>query len=172
MCSSSTDNMWGWMACSIILMDRWDAACLTEGQKGTDACCMSVEIRPVSSCNYNGNSILQMDAFTSEHSKDSPHVSESWWLWGKPLTLNEGGGGQVSSVLLPLTSPLMPGDHTLMLFSPAFDSAVMFKDSHFITTSMKRVTRLPRSSAGELWDPCWSKSNLTHRQTNALQKGE
>ncbi len=74
-----------------------------------------------------------------------------------------GGGGQVSSVLLPLTSPLMPGDHTLMLFSPVFDSAVMFKDSHFITTSMKRVTRLPRSSAGELWDPCWSKSNLTHR---------
>ncbi len=50
-------------------------------------------------------------------------------------------GGQVSSVLLrlqPLTSPLMPGDHTLMLFSPAFDSAVMFKDLHFNTTSMKQ----------------------------------
>lgn len=40
-----------------------------------------------------------------------------------------------------------------MLLSPAFDSAIMFKDLHFNTTSMKRVTCLPRSSAGELLRP-------------------
>lgn len=149
-------------------MDRRDAACWTEGQKGTDACRSSVEIRPVSSCNYNGNSTLQMDAFTSESIKDGPHDSESWRLcrgWGKQLTLN-GGTGIISLLhLQPLTSPLMPGDHTLMLLSPAFDSAIMFKDSHFNTTSMKRVTCLPCSSAGEHRDPCCSESNSTHTQT-------
>lgn len=169
MCSSSADNMWGWMACSIILMDRWDAEWWTEGQKGTDACRSSVAIRPVSSCNYNGNSTLQMDAFTSEHNRDSPHVSESWRLWGKQLTLN--GGTSIISLLhlQPLTSPLMPGDHSLMLLSPAFDSAIMFKDSHFNTTSMKRVTCLPRSSAGEHRDPCCSESNPTHTQNRHKQ---
>lgn len=162
---SSVDNVWGWTACSLILMDRWDAACWTEGQKGTDACRSSVEIRPVSSCNYNSNSTLQMDAFTSECIKDGPH----WRLcgdWGKQLTLN-GGTGIISLLRLqPLTSPLMPGDHTLMLLSLAFDSAIMFKDSHFNTTSMKRVTCLPCFSAGERRDPCCSESNptRTHKQ--------
>lgn len=99
MCSS-TDNIWGWMACSIILMDRWDTACWTEGQKGTDSCRSSLEIRPVSSCNYNGNSTLQMDAFTSKHNKYGPCVSESWRLWGKQLMLNGG-----TSIISPIASP-------------------------------------------------------------------
>lgn len=165
---SSTVNMWGRVACSIILMDRWDAVCWTEGQRGTDACRSSVEIRPVSSCNYNGNSTIQMDAFCKR-----VHQGQSTCLWEltalqrlRKAAYIKWGTGIISLLRLqPLTSSLMPGDHTLMLLSPAFDSAIMFQNSHFNTTWMKPGTCLPCSSAGQHWEPCCS-DPFPHSYTN------